>query len=92
MTNKPVTHAGKKWLLNAVYSEGYCCLNGYLRLCKARGETVKGMAENIGFTKLAIWYHYRELNAGRRPCAGHCDCMDGLIKEIEGEIKMENGK
>ena len=81
----PIKPAGKQWLLNAVYSEGYCCLHGYLELCKARGEKVKDMAPNIGFTKLALWYHYRELKNGRRPCAGHCDCMKSLIEEIKQE-------
>jgi len=50
------------------------------------------MAENIGFTKLALWYHYRELKANKRPCPNHADCMDSIIKEIEHDNQQSAAK
>lgn len=65
-----------------VASEGYCCINGYLRLCKARNEKVPDMAKWIGLHRYTIYYHYRELAANRRPCMKQGDCMSPLISEI----------
>jgi len=89
MTPPPENHARKKWLLDLIYSEGYCCLHGYLRLCKARNETVKDMAENIGLSKLALWYHYREYAQNRRPCTKKPDCMLPIILEIEADLETK---
>jgi len=71
------------WLAAKVASEEYCCVHGYLRLCKARGETPKSMAENLGVSPHTIWYNYRKLFAGNLTCAHHSDCMLPTIEEIE---------
>jgi len=71
------------WLAAKVASEGYCCVHGYLRLCRARGESPKDMAENIGNSPHTIWYNYRKLAAGTLHCQNQSDCMLPIIKEIE---------
>ena len=72
-------------LLAKIYSEGYCCLNGYLRLCKARGETASGMAENIGISPHTLWYHQRKLTQGKLTCHKTPDCLDTVIVQIQAE-------
>lgn len=74
----------KNWLIAKISSEGYCCLNAYLRLCKARGESVKDMAANIGMSPDALWYHYRKMEGENPPvCQRFSDCMDEVITGIE---------
>lgn len=78
----------KIWLVAKVANEGYCCPNAYLRLCRARGESVRAMAKNIGMSPDAIWYHYRKMNsdAVKGPvCQRFSDCMDVVVTEIEDE-------
>jgi hypothetical protein len=78
----------KTWLIVKVANEGYCCPNAYLRLCAARGESVKDMARNIGISPDALWYHYRKLranNAASPVCQRFLDCMDTVVKEIEND-------
>lgn len=76
----------KTWLIAKVVNEGYCCINAYLRLCHARGESVKDMAANIGISPDAIWYHYRKMkNLNGPTCRRFLDCMDGIVKEIEND-------
>lgn len=77
----------KKILQGKIYSEGYCCLNGYLRLCQARGEAQGEMAEFIGVSYRTIKYKYQALREGRANCARQSDCMDGIITQIESEKK-----
>lgn len=86
-----MTFSRKDGLLAKIYSEGYCCLNGYLRLCKARGEKVRGMAENIEISTDALFHHYRRLEKGKIPCQGFSDCLGPVIKEIENEKKPPEG-
>lgn len=66
-----------------IYSEQYCCLYAYLRICKIRGETPKQMAENFKLSPDAIWYHYRKLEKGKITCDKKPDCMCATIKELE---------
>lgn len=74
----------KNWLSAKVASEGYCCLNGYLRLCKLRGETAEGMAKNIGMSPDTIWYHYRKLpTVNGAVCQKQMECMKPVIDIIE---------
>lgn len=75
----------QKGLMAKIYSEGYCCLSGYLRLCKARGETSIGMAENIGVSKFTIWHHERRLRDGKISCQKRGDCLCNIIQEIEAD-------
>lgn len=77
-----------EWLVARVINEGYCCVNAYLRLCKARGESVEAMAKNIGMSPDTIWYHYRKIKNGdltAPKCRRFSDCMNSVIKEIEDE-------
>ena len=73
------------WLTARIYSEGYCCLHGYLALCKARGETPSSMAKNIEVPIRTIHHHYRCEKAGNRPCAGKSDCLKPVIEELQKE-------
>ena len=66
-----------------IYSEGYCCLFGYLSLCKTRGETPKAMAAFIDKSPNIIWHHYRNLAAGKITCERKSDCLDSIIEEIK---------
>lgn len=70
-------------LLPKIFDEGYCCPNAYLRLCRARHETPKEMADSLGMTSRAIRYNYHLLKQGKHPCQGRSDCMRGVIEEIE---------
>lgn len=64
--------------------EGYCCLRGYLVLCKERGETPLDMAKNIGVSPHTIWYHYRKFETAKCPptCMRRSDCLDPVIQEL----------
>jgi hypothetical protein len=66
-----------------VSSEGYCCLHGYLRLCRARGENPRNMAEFMGLHRYTLYYHLRALKKGERPCQKYSSCMLPIIEEIE---------
>lgn len=68
--------------------EGYCCMHGYLRLCRARGESVPGMAAFIGMHRYTIYYHYRRLAAGKTKCQKISFCMLPVIEVIEAEPKL----
>lgn len=82
----------KHWLIAKVASEGYCCLRGYLVLCKERGETVQDMAKNIGISPDALWYHYRKFETASKPpgCMRQKDCLDSIIQELM--LEKENIK
>lgn len=70
-------------LMPKVASEGYCCINGYLRLCRARGETKKSMAEFLGISFWTIKYNYRCLKRGEHKCQNYSDCLSPVIEDIE---------
>ena len=72
--------AGK--LLAKIYSEGYCCLKGYLELCRLRGETPKGMGENLDVSAWRIQYHYRLMKQGKHVCQNKGDCLKPIIAEL----------
>jgi hypothetical protein len=72
-------------LLDKVYSEGYCCMYGYLTLCEARGETPKQMGENLSVLPHTIRHHYRCLRKGERSCENKPDCLGPVIAEIKNE-------
>lgn len=68
-----------------VESEGYCCMHGYLRLCKARGETPDTMAEHMGVSPSTVKYHYARLADEKRShrCSGGPGCMKELWEKKE---------
>ena len=68
-----------------IFSEGYCCLHGYLRLCSARGEKVPNMAEWIGMHRYTLYYHYRALAQGKRPCQKLTTCLLPVVVTLEQE-------
>ena len=70
-------------LQEKVYSEGYCCMYGYLTLCEARGETPVGMGKNIDAKPHTIRHHYRCLRKGERTCDKKPDCMSPIIEAIK---------
>lgn len=82
-----VIYPRKTWLIAKVMSEGYCCIPGYLRLCKARGEAVADMAKNLDVSPDTIWYHARK----NTPCQGYSDCMQEQITAVEA-IPKASGK
>ncbi len=69
-------------LLARIYSEGYCCLHGYLELCRRRGETPVSMGENIGLPAHTIRHHYRQSKKGKRVCENKPDCLCAVINEL----------
>jgi hypothetical protein len=69
----------KAWIIAKVASEGYCCMAGYLDLCKARGEAAPAMAKNLAVSKDTIYYHYRR----DHKCQNYSDCMQDTIQEIK---------
>lgn len=79
-----------------ILREGYCCMHGYLELCKARGETVITMAVNLELhpkgqerkTRELIWREYRK----NPHCCGFKDCLQPVIQELKNEKKpLERG-
>lgn len=66
-----------------VFSEGYCCLYGYLRLCRARGETRKTMSEFSGLSPETIKNHYRRLRRGEHTCQKYSECLLPVIEDID---------
>ena len=75
----------KESLIARVYSEGYCCMHGYLTLCQARGETPKSMAANLNFSEKTLRYHFLRMKKGERPCQNKSDCLSPLIEEFKIE-------
>jgi hypothetical protein len=65
------------------FSEGYCCLWGYLKLCRARGETRKSMSEFSGLSVETIKNHYRRLKRGEHSCQEYPDCLRPVIEDID---------
>lgn len=66
-----------------IHSEGYCCINGYLRLCQARNESVPAMARFIEISPDTLWYHYRQLEQGKNKCMNWSTCLTPIITELE---------
>jgi len=81
MTKKDAHSLGHS-LRARILSEGYCCVYGYLELCRARNETPTGMGENIGLPAHTIRHNYRCLKKGNRACANKPDCLKPTIEEI----------
>lgn len=69
-------------MMPKVASEGYCCIWGYLRLCRARGETKKQMAEWLGVSVNTLKNHYKRLNSGEHRCFGYSECLRPVIEDI----------
>ena len=68
---------------DAIYSEDYCCLKGFLGLCAARNQSAKSMAEGINMSPDIVWYYKRRDAKGLIPCEGKPSCMKPLIEEIK---------
>jgi hypothetical protein len=64
-------------------ADGYCCLYGYLTLCRTRGERVKDMAANIDMGPTTIWHHLRRIKNNELTCPSHSDCLKPIIEEIK---------
>ena len=79
--------ARSEGLLAKIQSDGYCCLKGYLELCRARGQNSVDMGRFIGISEHTLWYHYRRLDAGKMTCKRFADCLQPVIKEIQDEKK-----
>lgn len=83
MSNRP----NEERLFSKISSEGYCCFHGYLRLCKARGESAPSMAKWLGMHRYTLYYHYRALKQGKRPCQKISWCLLPVIEVIEQQAK-----
>lgn len=64
-----------------VAEEGYCCMYGYLKLCKARGQKPDDMAKHMGVAGSTIRYHYTKIFEDKKNhrCKGGGDCMKPLF-------------
>lgn len=60
----------------------YCCMKGYLDLCKARGQTHFSMAVFLGVRRRTVTYHYQKLRAGEYVCPGGEGCLREVIEAI----------
>ena len=69
-------------LLPKILNEGYCCLYGYVKLCQARNQTVKDMAEFLNVSPHLIWRQIRLIKQGTQKCQGISQCDKALIEEI----------
>lgn len=79
---KPLSRIG---IFPKLISEGYCCPYGYLKLCRARGETKASMAKWLGVPFYTMKNAFRALKRGEHVCLGYSGCMKPLIEEIERE-------
>lgn len=70
-------------LMPKIASEGYCCIFGYLRLCRVKGETRNSMAEWIGVSPETIKNHYRRLKRGEHSCQEYSECLIPVIEDIQ---------
>jgi hypothetical protein len=66
-----------------VASEGYCCMFGYLSLCRARGETKQQMANWLGINFWTVKYNYRCLKQGRHTCQKLEGCLKPIIDDLQ---------
>lgn len=74
MSNKPTIYG--------LIEGDYCCLRGYLELCRYRGEMPDSMAAHQGIAGSTIRYHYAQISPVFTPkshrCAEKADCMKCL--------------
>lgn len=89
MKFKPIRAMKKTNLIAHVHSEQYCCMAGYLNLCRARKETAVEMADNFTLSPVTIWKHYRKLAAGKHKCESRQDCLKQVIAEITEKSLQE---
>jgi hypothetical protein len=73
-------------LLPKIASEEYCCVYGYLRLCKARGESYAEMAKSMKVSYWTIKYNFRKMREEKFVCQQYSDCMKSSIEEVEALI------
>lgn len=66
-----------------ILDEQYCCMHGYIGLCKARGETAAGMAENLNVPKRTVEHHRTLFDRGRHICQERHDCLKNVIAIIK---------
>lgn len=69
-----------------IASEGYCCVWGFLNLCKARGQTPSTMMPFLGLSRLTFYHHNRKLQNGLYTCEGKPDCLKETIEQIRAEV------
>lgn len=77
-------------LFKRIVNEGYCCIKGYLHLCKARGETPKSMGKFLQMSPGVIRYHYRLDKANPYKCQNHPECLQGVVSELKTEKSSDN--
>ena len=84
--------ANHKRLLPKIASEGYCCEYGYLKLCRARGETRREMAGFLGVKFRLIKHWYSLLKKGKVECQCYSDCLLPIVEDIErrGNSGLDN--
>jgi len=68
-------------------SEGYCCVWGFLALCRARNQSPASMMQHLGLSRLTFYYHDRKAQKGGYSCENRADCLKPVIGEITGETK-----
>lgn len=73
----------KRIMLAKVALEGYCCMNGYLGLCEARGEKRREMADWLDVNPKTLDHHYQQRAKGKTVCMGYSSCMKPLIEELK---------
>lgn len=86
-TNKPTRIFRMERLDAKIANDEYCCMWGYLELCRARGERPRDMAKTVGLHRYTIYYHYRKLAAGDYSCPGRGACLRPVIEELWAEKK-----
>ena len=72
-------------LLGKIYSEGYCCMWGYLTFCEAKGQSSRSIAEWQEISIDAVRHHFRKLRAGDHACQGISSCTKPDIEAIQTE-------
>jgi len=75
-----------------IASEGYCCVWGFLNLCKARGQTPSTMMPFLGLSRLTFYHHNRKLKNGLYSCEGKPDCLKDAIAEIRNSLQQSSGE
>ena len=90
MSDTPLPPKPKKFrpyyrVMPKIASEGYCCIWGYLKLCRERGETKAEMAKFSGITFRSLKNHYSLLKRGEHECQKYSTCLKSVIEELTEE-------
>lgn len=70
----------------------YCCVTGYVEVCRARGQGAASCAEHLGLPARTVQDYFRAVDNGTRSCRRLPDCMRPLCLEIHQAYLRDKAK